>query len=122
METRLVKDRDKLIWDKGGFSECWEFPRVGFSGGLLLAWMPKQCLIIKYESKHLVHIDLLDNKGQAPYWEGKTLSADLESLKKRGICFSFRWIPAFVLVNVHNMAIMASSAPMHYQWPQHLTL
>ena len=60
--------------------------------------------------------------GQAPDWEGKTLFADLESLKQQGICFSFRWIPASVLVNVHNMAVMASSAPMHFQWPQHLTL
>ena len=53
--------------------------------------------------------------GQAPDWEGKTLFADLESLKQRGMCFSFRWIPAFVLVNVHNIAVMASSAPLHYQ-------
>ena len=60
--------------------------------------------------------------GQAPDWEGKTLFADLESLQQRGICFSFRWIPASVLVNVHNMAIMASNAPMHFQWPQHLPL
>ncbi|XP_050284601.1 uncharacterized protein LOC126724213 [Quercus robur] len=63
METRLVKDRGKLIWEKCGLSEGWEFPRTGLSGGLLLAWMPKQCLIIKYESKHLVHVDLVDNRG-----------------------------------------------------------
>ncbi|XP_030932238.1 uncharacterized protein LOC115957984 [Quercus lobata] len=64
----------------------------------------------------------LFNTGQVPDWEGKTLFADLQSLKQRGICLSFRWIPAFVLVNVYNMAVMASSAPMHFQWPQHLTL
>ena len=58
-----MKDRGKLIWDKCGFSEDWEFPRTGLNGGLLLAWMPKQCLIIRYESKHLVHTDLLDNRG-----------------------------------------------------------
>ena len=58
-----MKDRGKLIWDKCGFSEGWEFPRTGLSGGLLLALMPKQCLIIRYESKHLVHIDLLENRG-----------------------------------------------------------
>ena len=64
----------------------------------------------------------LFNTGQVPDWEGKTLFADLQSLKQRGFCLSFRWIPAFVLVNVYNMAAMASSAPMHFQWPQHLTL
>ncbi|KAL0007838.1 hypothetical protein SO802_009340 [Lithocarpus litseifolius] len=61
----------------------------------------------------------LFNTGQTPDWDVKTLFADLESLKQRGLCFSFRWSPAFVLVNVHNMVVMASNAPIHYQWPQH---
>ena len=32
-------------------------------GGLLLAWMDRQKLHIVYESKHLVHTDLLNNRG-----------------------------------------------------------
>ena len=63
METRLVKDRGKPIWEKCGFFECQELPREGFSRGLLLAWMPRQQVRIIYESKNLVHIKLLDNKG-----------------------------------------------------------
>lgn len=37
--------------------------RVGFNGGLILAWMPRQNLRVIYDSEHLIHIDLLDNKG-----------------------------------------------------------
>ena len=39
METSLVKEKGKEVWVKYGFSEGWEVPREGFSGGLLLAWM-----------------------------------------------------------------------------------
>ena len=63
METRLVKDRGKPVSEKCGFSEGWGLPREGLSGGLLLAWMPRQHVRIIYESKNLVHIELLDNKG-----------------------------------------------------------
>ena len=63
METHLPKDRGKKIWDKCGFKVGWELPREGMSGGLLLAWMDRQKLHIVYESKYLVHMDLLDNRG-----------------------------------------------------------
>ncbi|KAL4606261.1 hypothetical protein ACB092_09G089400 [Castanea dentata] len=63
METRLPKDIGKKIWDKCGFEVGWELPREGMSGGLPLAWMDRQKLHILYESKHLVHTDLLDNRG-----------------------------------------------------------
>ena len=36
---------------------------MGFSGGLILAWLPRQSLWVIYDSKNLIHIDLLDNKG-----------------------------------------------------------
>lgn len=35
-----------------------------FSGGLLLAWMPRQSLKVTFDSTHLIHINLLDNKGK----------------------------------------------------------
>ena len=41
METRLAKDKGKKVWVKCGFSDGWEVQRVGFSGGLILAWMPR---------------------------------------------------------------------------------
>ena len=63
METRLIKDKGKGIWNKCGFLEGWECPREGFSGGLVLGWNPKQKLQIIQASRHLVHNDLLDNKG-----------------------------------------------------------
>ena len=46
-----------------GFFEGWEVPRVDFSGGLILAWLPRQSIQVVYDSKNLIHIDLLDNKG-----------------------------------------------------------
>lgn len=63
METSLVKEKGKKVWVKYGCSEGWEVPRESFSGGLLLAWMLKQRLKVVYESKNLVHTDLLNNKG-----------------------------------------------------------
>ena len=63
METRFVKDKGKQIWVKCGFIDGWEVPRVGFGGGLLLAWMPRESLKVVFDSKHLLHIDLLNNKG-----------------------------------------------------------
>ena len=36
---------------------------MDFSGGLILAWLPRQSLQVVYDSKNLIHIDLLDNKG-----------------------------------------------------------
>ena len=41
----------------------WEVPRVGFCGGLILAWLPRQGLQIVYDSQNLIHINLLDNRG-----------------------------------------------------------
>ncbi|KAF3968806.1 hypothetical protein CMV_007347 [Castanea mollissima] len=63
METRLPKDRGKMVWDKCGFVNCWELPRDGMSGGLLLVWRDSQNLQLVFESKHLVHTDMVDNRG-----------------------------------------------------------
>ena len=63
METRLAKDKGERIWQKCGFTGGWEFPREGFSGGLILARRPKQQLHIIFESKNLVHTNLMDNRG-----------------------------------------------------------
>lgn len=63
METRLVKDKGQVVWQKCGFSNGWELPRKGFSGGLLLAWRPRQKVQIIYKSKHLVQTEVVDNKG-----------------------------------------------------------
>ena len=63
METSLAKEKGKEVWVKCGCSEGWEVPRESFSGGLVLAWMLKQRLKVVYESKNLVHTDLLNNKG-----------------------------------------------------------
>ena len=41
IETRLAKDKEKQVWVKCGFSNGCEVLRVGFGGGLLLAWMPR---------------------------------------------------------------------------------
>ena len=62
METSLAKEKGKEVWVKCGCSEGWEVPRESFSGGLVLAWMLKQRLKVVYESKNLVHTDLLNNK------------------------------------------------------------
>ena len=35
---------------------------MGFRGGLILAWMPRQSLTVEFASEHLIHIILLDNK------------------------------------------------------------
>jgi len=56
-ETWLAKDKGERIWQKCGFTCGWEFP----SGGLILAWRPKQQLHIIFESRNLVHTDLVDN-------------------------------------------------------------
>ena len=63
IETRLVQGKGSIIWEKCGFAEGWELPREGLSGGLLLAWLPQLQLHIYYESKHLVHTNLVDNQG-----------------------------------------------------------
>ena len=65
METQLVRDKGKDVRIKCGFSKGWEVPREGLSGGLLLAWMPKQSLRMLHESKHLFHTDLVDNIGNS---------------------------------------------------------
>nr|POE58039.1 hypothetical protein CFP56_76532 [Quercus suber] len=39
-----VSSKGQEVWKKCGFSEGWEVPRVGFSGGLILAWLPRQDL------------------------------------------------------------------------------
>lgn len=36
---------------------------MDFSVGLILAWLPRKSLKVVYDSKSLIHIDLLDNKG-----------------------------------------------------------
>lgn len=59
METRLTKDKGKELWDKYSFIEGWELPREGLSGGLVLAWMPKQNLRVIYGSKNLIYTELL---------------------------------------------------------------
>ena len=69
-------------------------------------------ILVLSNSKYLVK---LFNMGQSPDWEGKTLIADFVSLKHQGMCFSFRWVPNFVLGNVHIMVDMTSSVPMHYK-------
>ena len=65
METQLVRDKGKDVQIKCGFFQGWEVPKEGLSGGLLLAWMPKQSLRMLHESKHLFHIDLVDNRGNS---------------------------------------------------------
>ena len=41
METCLANGKGKEVWEKCGFSEGWEVSRVGLSGGLILAWLPR---------------------------------------------------------------------------------
>ena len=45
METRLAKDKGKQVWVKCGFSDGWEVSRVGFGGGLILAWNQTFCFL-----------------------------------------------------------------------------
>jgi len=63
METRLVSGKGQEVWEKCGFFEGWEVPRVGFSGGLILPWLPRQGLQVVFYSQNLIHINLLDNRG-----------------------------------------------------------
>ena len=63
METRLDKDKGKQLLEKCGFMEGWEVPREGLSGGLLLGWMSPHKLNVLYSTKHLIHANLLDNRG-----------------------------------------------------------
>ena len=63
METKLVQNKGREILEKCGFLNGWEFPREGLSGGLLLGWQQNVNLSIQYDSKHLIHADLLDHKG-----------------------------------------------------------
>ena len=63
METRLVSGKGSEVWQKCGFSEGWEVLRVGLSGGLILAWLPRQGLQIVYDSPNLIHINVLDDRG-----------------------------------------------------------
>ncbi|KAF3962232.1 hypothetical protein CMV_013230 [Castanea mollissima] len=64
METRLFSDKRKEVWEKCGFSKGWEVPRVGLSGGLILAWVPKQELRVVFDSQNIIHINLLDDRGR----------------------------------------------------------
>ena len=63
METRLDKDKGKQLLEKCGFMEGWEVPRKGLSGGLLLGWMSPHKLNVLYSTNHLIHANLLDNRG-----------------------------------------------------------
>ena len=63
METKLAKDKGVAILEKCGFWNGWEVPHEGLNGGLLLGWMENQSFNILYSSKHLLHADLIDNKG-----------------------------------------------------------
>ena len=63
METWLVKEKGKHVWIKSGFDDGWEVPREGLGGGLILAWLPGHNLQIVFQSNHIIHIDLLDTKG-----------------------------------------------------------
>ena len=63
METRLIKDKGKMMWIKCGFNEGWEVPREGLGGGLILAWLPGFNVHIVYHSIHIIHTDLIDSKG-----------------------------------------------------------
>ena len=53
METRLASGKGQEVWQKCGFSDGWEVPRVGFSGGLILAWLPRKGFQITYDSQNL---------------------------------------------------------------------
>ena len=46
METKLVQGKGRDIWHRCGFIDGWEVPRVGLSGDLFLAWMPRQSVSI----------------------------------------------------------------------------
>ena len=63
METRLAKDKGETILQRCGFWNGWEHPREGLSGGLLVGWLQNLKLDILYSSKHLIHANLLDFKG-----------------------------------------------------------
>ena len=63
MKTCLASGKGSEVWQKCGFSEGWEVPRVGLSGGLILVWLPRQGLQIVYDSPNLIHINVLDNRG-----------------------------------------------------------
>ncbi|KAF3971413.1 hypothetical protein CMV_004982 [Castanea mollissima] len=65
METLLAMGKGKDILKTCGFWNGWEYLREGLSGGLLLGWTSNQTVNIQYNSKHLIHADLLDNKGGA---------------------------------------------------------
>ena len=63
METCLASGKGSEVWQKCGFSEGREVPRVSFSCGLILAWLPREGVQIVYDSPNLIHINVLDNKG-----------------------------------------------------------
>lgn len=42
----------------------YEVPRLGLGEGLILAWMQRSYLRVVHESLHLIHIDVVDNKGK----------------------------------------------------------
>ena len=63
METRLAKDKGEAILQRCDFWNGWEHPREGLSGSLLVGWLQNLKLDIQYSSKHLIHANLLDFKG-----------------------------------------------------------
>lgn len=64
METHLASNKGKDIWNKCGFFYGYEVPRLGLGEGLILAWMQRSYLRVVHESLHLIHIDVVDNKGK----------------------------------------------------------
>lgn len=63
MESKLADGKGDAILDKCGFRDGWEVPQEGLNGGLLLGWMPNIKLNIQFSSKHILHADVLDNRG-----------------------------------------------------------
>nr|POF05740.1 dna-directed rna polymerases ii, iv and v subunit 11 [Quercus suber] len=89
---QLASGKGQEVWQKCGFSEGWEVPRVGFSGGRILAWLPRQ--------------------GQRFTWMNKREDEDFVMERLDRAFGSVEWVNKYPFYSLRNLPIEM----VHHAW------